>query len=887
MIILDTNKVKKIKIRMGKKNLTLDRIENYDDIMGIIATNFEIQSDTFVISCLNHEGDFVSLNSHSEYYDALKSCLTDVWTLIIDMDDSNILMLKEKSNRAKEIIDEILDGTDINVEELLETLSKLDFTQTENIINRMLWHGTFNDTRKKKILFLFQTLLRSKFFSLLTKEDVTEPSLYSNVIDTNLEKNFFGSDFVLKQIVPTLQSRLNYNEMTNTREWFLATVASPGSGKTFLCYYLLKLAMSGQLGQSLRQLLGGESINYNTLIEKLNHKIVGVQVNCNDSRNYNERPKITAERDTCLRMLCSYYLKRCSSYDWEKFYKSMCHLMPYRMERIIEVILMDWEQTTAQTQEKPFFFVCYDESSKVGSLPEVLRYLSARNMLIEHFEHVDLPVDGELDDLRKVKIINLVTALNPTEFAREQELSRSKASNRLIKWITLPNLIAYIDDFIPEAIHDVNSKFYYKLGLYWTNGNPRQMEKLLRQLKLQTLDGRVSGHDLMNAIKEIPNKDMIMHGENAWNFVALPLCRFSVKPNFFVSNPHDVKELFLESFYTSCRPFPLVELYLNKIFIDECVTSKLYLQSFVLNQAHGPKNIKICSFVKRALELETELREENWEPYIANIFAAHLTCWSFILSSPDFDGLVETNVNKSNINFHRARHTGCIPLSQLFHHEPTCFPGSRKCGTIMINLNLLDEFAWEVITDFDPDKTILEAGGIYIPENRRNPGWDLCLCFLNENAELSVAFFQSKDSQDEDNDTIGPMVIGKSICHTINQIEIIQKKNLSLDLINCYYILFSRKRVPHFNKWKNSVDSKLNPATNKKKQTRVSNLSQKERDVLMLKDKRLGGYFCINHEDRNTCLGKTFSTFVCRPADSQTEILQTTHNILNMKNELP
>lgn len=671
---------------------------------------------------------------------------------------------------------------------------------------------------------------------------------------------------MLKQIVSPLNSRLNYTKSNDTREWVLATVAGPGSGKTFFCYYLLKLAMSGSLGSHVEHALGTESENYQRLLGKLNQKIVGLQVNCNDGRDYNEIDKITAERDTCLRLMCSYYLKRCSDSAWKTFYKSMSHLMPPQMERIIELILMDWEEQTGHQEEQPFVFICFDESSKITD--NVINYLSTRNSLIEHFEHVDLPEDGNLNDLRKIKIINLVTALVPTEVARKNELGLSQASNRLIKWITLPNLRHYIEQLIPQNIMDTNSRFYYRLGLYWTNGNPRQIEKLLNRLQPYSSMGKVSGTDLMHAIKEISAGEWKMREESAWKFVALPLSRLSVGPDFYVTDPHRVRDLFLASFYTSSHSFPLVELYLDDKIISECITSKLYLQSFVSNQLHGAKNIKIISFIKKALELETVLEREMWEPYLANIFAAQITCWSFILSSSDFMQIPTTTDNVSNINFHRALQTGCLPLSQLFHYEPTCFSDGRGCGQVMINLKLINDFDWEVIDDFDPETTRLKPGGIYLPKNPRTPGWDVFICFLNEDAKLSAVFFQLKDLMDGNDGTIGPLPIGKSICQTIGQIENIRVINNTLEFINCYYILFSRKRAPNFNKWKEAVSKKQG-----------QDLTQEEQNTLSFKNQILGGYFCVDAEDRNTCLGQTLSTFICRPTDSEQEICRTRHNM--------
>ena len=57
---------------------------------------------------------------------------------------------------------------------------------------------------------------------------------------------------------------MNYVKPESTKEGieiFIAAVAGPGSGKTFLCYHLLQLAMSGKLGSQL-EALSEESKDY-------------------------------------------------------------------------------------------------------------------------------------------------------------------------------------------------------------------------------------------------------------------------------------------------------------------------------------------------------------------------------------------------------------------------------------------------------------------------------------------------------------------------------------------------------------------------------------------------------------------------------------------------
>ena len=132
-----------------------------------------------------------------------------------------------------------------------------------------------------------------------------------------------------------------------------------------------------------------------------------------------------------------------------------------------------------------------------------------------------------------------------------------------------------------------------------------------------------------------------------------------------------------------------------------------------------------------------------------------------------------------------------------------------------------------------------------------------------------MVFFQSKDLTDGKDTTIGPMVIGYSICHTIDQIGHIRRVNGELKFENCYYVLFSRKRAPNFSRWPESITKKL----------QSNDVQSDERTILVGKDIMLGGYFCVDGEIRNNCLGQTFSTFVCRPNDSNQEISQTLDHI--------
>ena len=175
---------------------------------------------------------------------------------------------------------------------------------------------------------------------------------------------------------------------------------------------------------------------------------------------------------------------------------------------------------------------------------------------------------------------------------------------------------------------------------------------------------------------------------------------YPLNPISVLQVEYRVDKLFLGSFYTADIPFPLVSLYLEDFIISECVTSKLYLQSFVSNQLAGDENIKITSFIRAILDLETQLKNENWasksprEPYLANIFGAHLTCWSFILSCSDFYNITNSADNISNLNLHDALQTGCIPLSQLFHNEQKSIGGDKTCDQVMINLKAICKFSW-------------------------------------------------------------------------------------------------------------------------------------------------------------------------------------------------
>ena len=206
---------------------------------------------------------------------------------------------------VRHLIIEIMNGKTERADELLICLSELTWLETKEI-NYELWHGKFDEHRKTKLLRFFQTLMQSQFFCGLLKSDITQPDLYTNLIETNVNRQFYGSHYILKQMVKTLNRRYCYmkeNHKNDGREWFISTVAAPGSGKTFMCYHLLKLAMSGQLGSELREALGSKASKWTDLICALDKKIVGIQVNCNGNYRYHNRSIITSERDTCLRML--------------------------------------------------------------------------------------------------------------------------------------------------------------------------------------------------------------------------------------------------------------------------------------------------------------------------------------------------------------------------------------------------------------------------------------------------------------------------------------------------------------------------------------------------------------------------------------------------------
>ncbi len=56
-------------------------------------------------------------------------------------------------------------------------------------------------------------------------------------------------------------------------------------------------------------------------------------------------------------------------------------------------------------------------------------------------------------------------------------------------------------------------------------------------------------------------------------------------------------------------------------------------------------------------------------------------------------------------------------------------------------------------------------------------------------------------------------------------------------------------------------------------------------ETLSHKNELIGGYFCIQGEQRNSCLGPTFSTFLTRPTDTQKQIT-ITQDQLNEMNQI-
>ena len=90
-------------------------------------------------------------------------------------------------------------------------------------------------------------------------------------------------------------------------------------------------------------------------------------------------------------------------------------------------------------------------------------YVSNRNILNEHFEHVNL--SKEVEDLRKIKIVHLITALEPKEIAKEGELTKTEVSDRFIYWSCLSDLRGYLELLIPSSITDEDTKFFLPAGI--------------------------------------------------------------------------------------------------------------------------------------------------------------------------------------------------------------------------------------------------------------------------------------------------------------------------------------------------------------------------------------------------------------------------------------
>jgi len=203
---------------------------------------------------------------------------------------------------------------------------------------------------------------------------------------------------------------------------------------------------------------------------------------------------------------------------------------------------------------------------------------------------------------------------------------------------------------------------------------------------------------------------------------------------------------------------------------------------------------------------------------------------------------------------------------------------------------------WQIVEGFVPGETFMEPGKIYFPKSLANPGWDFCICFCNEKKEICAAMFQSRDKDDpekrktvakKDSTTIPPMKIGRSICNTIGEIQIIRLKNKSIPLTQFYYVLLSKKRAPNFTEWKTSVKSylKKHQKGKKKKEKKMEeqNNEEKEEDFELKKkieefqkkdfqqkaeegiNTKLGGIFYVQ---RDECLCETLSSFITRPKET-------------------
>ena len=71
---------------------------------------------------------------------------------------------------------------------------------------------------------------------------------------------------------------------------------------------------------------------------------------------------------------------------------------------------------------------------------------------------------------------------------------------------------------------------------------------------------------------------------------------------------------------------------------------------------------------------------------------------------------------------------------------------------------------------------------------------------------------------------------------------------------NCYYLLYTGKKVPNFNNWKKSARDKIEKNSN--------SFDAKIFKIGLDENSQFGGIYLIDQENRSKSLGITFNSFV-------------------------
>eukprot|EP01091_Cochliopodium_minus_P002014 TRINITY_DN11931_c0_g1_i1.p1 TRINITY_DN11931_c0_g1~~TRINITY_DN11931_c0_g1_i1.p1 ORF type:complete len:1055 (-),score=221.88 TRINITY_DN11931_c0_g1_i1:31-2745(-) len=762
-------------------------------------------------------------------------------------------------------------------------------------VGKYIWDSG-KENRLQRVYTLFQKLIDLPKHKEYKKEDISEPTIFSTFFTTNETKKFFGLDYVFKQMTEGIQSRANFTHRLEvdekTRQFFFCTLYGSGSGKTTFNYALCRAAMKGELGE----FFGIET----ELYKQFSKKVCSIQVQFNDKYEYNLRERIDLDTDISVRMFHSFFFKNFPLRYFKNFYKDYWPFLPTNIENMIELCYVFWsdkvlkenilvhnkELNYKSLNQVPYVFVTYDEIRNVVGGKGIKTVVSDINQSIENMDvtksQSDLYCNNKYIPL---KLLNVFTALEPDQISPKEDIKLSKNSSRRIAWPLFDDLLKYIDEILAgfnfDKKKDQLSRFVVSLALHWTN-NARDMECVIHKCwEIFNERKEIVGKNLFKIMEKVREENIppLFKETDAWKFIPLVLCGFSVSPQFFVSKEFKIAKLFYENILC---PYPLSPFSYSKLLLEEtlveCSTSKFVLFDFYQSCAkNSGQNQYYSNLLRSTMETEPNdqaMGNEFFDKYFGHFLLLNLSCWDSVLNDNSFKGIKEfTTDNTANKILSTYFDDKLLPLSQLFRNSAE----SYSQGKTIEDISILMGEKWE-IDYFDMNKsTIMKPYRIYFPTQKNQKGFDIVICFLNQRKETSLIFIQCKLIED---DTYNKKVIpldekeySKSIVNSLAVSHLLQQNNKNIKSQNCYYLIFTQKPINNFENWKTEIEILKNSYKQQSKKNDCIYAIEEKTEKGKKGEYKFGGIFKIEDnialKKTAICLGPIFSIFFVRTNETK------------------